>query len=740
MPRLTPVAMACAIAVALPLAAFAQTAEPASKDTQTITVTATKRVERLQDTPTAITALSGEKLEQLGVEKFADYVSLIPNLAQAGSGGAGVGTVVMRGLYTGSQQTTATTAFYLGESPFTASASLAISSISTPDPDLVNVQRVEVLKGPQGTLFGASSLGGLIRIIPALPDTSAFSGSVRLGLSKVSGGGEGGGARVSLNVPVTKDFGLLVSAFSRKDGGFTTNVKTGAKNQGETDASGGQVTGLFKVDRGWDISARVLSQDMTTRGAPRQDNVQISGTPITGERQYSAFDEPSTKVRYELVELSTDYQASMGTLTATVSRAKSRVSLHDDYTGPYGVVVARFLPAGFGLLGDISPSFTKSTAEIRFAAKRMGNLEALAGLFYTQEDNAYDTKISTVLANGAPAPAPFGNFLSGFTLADYREQAIFANATYYITNEFDIGGGLRYSKNKQAATKSSTGLLAGAASGLVTLFDSEDSTTTYQVTARWRLNRDLSTYARYATGYRPGGPQTNANPPPGAPLTFEPDTVANIEVGIKGAAMDRKLTFDASIYQIDWKNVQLNGLSGGALLVGNAGKAVIKGVEVQLQYNPTPAFSAGLSLGYNDAKLTEVGTAQAANLGAVAGDRLPNSPRLSAALYSDWRFPLGGMTGSLGATVRHQGDKPSSFSSPAALNLNYMMPAYTTMDLRAGLEWNRYSLRLRLDNAGDKNGYAGYATNRISPAQTTLPSNVSLIRPRTVSLTFGADF
>ena len=135
MPRFTPVAMACTMAVAFPSLALAQSAEPASKETQTITVTASKRVERLQDTPTAITALSGEKLEQLGVEKFADYVSLIPNLAQAGGGGAGVGTVVMRGLYTGSQQTTATTAFYLGESPFTASASLAISAISTPDPD-----------------------------------------------------------------------------------------------------------------------------------------------------------------------------------------------------------------------------------------------------------------------------------------------------------------------------------------------------------------------------------------------------------------------------------------------------------------------------------------------------------------------------------------------------------------------------------------------------------------------------
>jgi iron complex outermembrane receptor protein len=740
MPRLTPVAMACTMAVAFPSLALAQAAEPPSKETQTITVTASKRVERLQDTPTAITALSGEKLEQLGVEKFADYVSLIPNLAQANGGGAGAGTVVMRGLYTGSQQTTATTAFYLGESPFTASASLAISSISTPDPDLVNVQRVEVLKGPQGTLFGASSVGGLIRIIPALPDTSAFSGSIRLGLSKVSGGGEGGGARVSLNVPVTKDFGLLVSAFSRKDGGFTTNVKTGAKNQGETDASGGQVTALFKVDRGWDVTARVLSQEMTTRGAPRQDNVQARGTPVTGERQFSAFDEPSTKVRYELAELSTDYQASIGTLTATVSRAKSRVALHEDYTGPYGIVVASSLPAGFGLLGDIAPSFTKTTAEVRFAAKRMGNFEALAGLFYTQEDNTYDTRVSTVLANGTPAPAPFGNFLSGLTLADYREQAVFANATYYITNDFDIGAGLRHSKNEQIATISRAGLLAGAASGRVNVYESEESTTTYQLTARWRLDRDLSTYVRYATGYRPGGPQTNANPPPGTPLTFESDTVANVELGVKGVALDRKLSFDASVYQIDWKDVQLNGLSGGTLLVGNAGKAVVKGIEVQLTYNPTTAISVGAGLGYNDAKLTEVGTAQAANLGAVVGDRLPGSPRLSGAVYGDWRFPVAGMTGSVGATVRHQGDKPSSFSAPAALNRNYMMPAYTTVDLRASLEWNRYSLRLRLDNATDKNGYAGYGTNRISPAQTTLPSNVSLIRPRTVSLTFGADF
>jgi iron complex outermembrane recepter protein len=197
--------------------AAATTAAPADKaQTQVVEVTASKRRERLIDAPTAITAISNERLENLGVESFAGYASLVPNLGVALGSAPGTGAIVLRGLYTGPQQTTSTTAIYLGEAPFTSSGAFALGSFIVPDVDLFDVARVEVLKGPQGTLYGSTALGGLIRIVPRLPDTSVFGGNVKLGASKVSGGGDGYTGKVSLNVPISP--GLLavqVGAFSR---------------------------------------------------------------------------------------------------------------------------------------------------------------------------------------------------------------------------------------------------------------------------------------------------------------------------------------------------------------------------------------------------------------------------------------------------------------------------------------------------------------------------------------------
>ncbi len=750
-----PIALACALALTASSAgsgAWAQeatdrtadagdgSAGSASKDDadksklDTVYVSASKRRERLQDAPLALTAMSAETIDRLGVSKFTDYMTLVPNLTQAGN------TVVMRGLYTGSQQTTNTTAFYVGESPFSTSGTLAVGALVTPDPDLVDVARIEVLKGPQGTLYGASSLGGLIRIIPQEPDLTHFGGSVRLGVGKVTDGGDSHSARASLNIPLSDRIGLLVSAFDRKDGGAGTNTTTGHDHLGSVESKGGSISALAKLTSDWKVTLRLLSQQTETLGNYGQDNVQGTATPMTGERHYAAAIDAPTNSRYRLAELSTEYVTPAGTLTAALSGVKTRMQLTADYTGPYGPYVAAYLPAGFSILGDLDVNLkSKNGGEVRFSTVRMGNFEGVAGVFYTDEDNEYDTALSDHLASGAVAPAPFGNFLTSLVSSTYREQAAYVNGSYYIGSDFDIGAGVRYARNQQHAEIRRSGLLAGA-NTTPTVVDFSDASTTYQVTGRWRPSTELSTFLRYSTGYRPGGPQTNSNPPPGTPTTFKPDTVGNLELGVKGTALDRRLSFDASVYRIDWKDVQLNGLVGGTLLLANAGKARVNGFEAQMAYQLQGNVLIGANFGFNDAKLTDIGTATAAFLGAAAGDRLPGSPRVTAAAFGDWSFPVSGdITGSLGATLRYQGSKPSSFPG-SALNPSFMMPSYTMLDLRAAIEWSRYTLRLRLDNATDKLGYTTYSTNRVAPTQTALASNVGLTTPRTVSLTFGMDF
>ncbi len=189
-------------AYAQDLAEASSTADTADGD---IVVTASKREERLRDVPSAVTAISGKNLENLGVQSFRDYASLVPGLSQRDSGAPGLGTVILRGLNSGAQQLTNTTAYYIDDMPFTASGFVSSGSLVTPEPELAEIDRIEVLKGPQGTLYGASSLGGLIHLVTKKPDATAFSGSVRGELSAVEGGGTGYMLRGSVNVPIVRD-------------------------------------------------------------------------------------------------------------------------------------------------------------------------------------------------------------------------------------------------------------------------------------------------------------------------------------------------------------------------------------------------------------------------------------------------------------------------------------------------------------------------------------------------------
>ena len=737
--------------VLLPLAAIAQTSEtPGStakkgdvESLESVVVTSSKRSERLQDTPTSSTVLSAEKLENLNVQGFAGYAGLVPNLSHAGGTAPGFGTIVIRGLYTGPQQTTNTTAFYIGESPFSANGAFAIGSFVTPDPDLVDVARIEVLKGPQGTLYGANGLGGLIRIIPTLPNTETWSGSLRVGGSKTSGGGSGANGRLSVNMPIAPGLlGLQVSVFDRHEGGFTTNVRTGSNDLGALKSEGGAVTALLTPTTDLQFTLRTLEQSLRSDGPWAQDNLLASGTPAYGERQFSTFFDPKTKSDYELVEFTAQYETAAGTFTGAASHGRYNVLNQQDYTvyaALFQAAYCRTFPAAclpapdYNGLTNVNPSLSKKSGEVRFASKRFGPVEFLLGGFATREDSAYLIDIQGRTSGLAPAAAPYDNILASRNIGTYREKAVFGNVTYYITEAIDVTGGLRYARNKQNFHLSSTGLLGRASQDI----RSDDSATTYQATARWRPTSELSTYARFATGYRPGGPQNN----PAAPNpTFEPDKVKNYEVGVKGSALDRRFTFDAAVYHVDWRKIQLNALLNGIVIVGNAGKAHVDGFETQATYSHPSGVSVGGSFGYNRSILKEVGGTTATYIGAAVGDQLPGSPRVTASLFGDYRFPLfANVQGDLGATVRYQGSKHAGYSLPGTVSPDYVMPSYTTLDLRAIALWGRYTMRLGIDNVTDKNGIDSYSTLRVQATQN-VNSTAALIRPRFYYATLGVDF
>ena len=193
-----------------------------------VVVTATKQRETLQNTPVGLTVITSSRIRALGIKDFNDYMQYVPSLQISSEGGSGLGVPIIRGLYSGPEQTTSTVAVYLGDTPLTPSSAGFPGTLVMPDPNLADVRNIEVLKGPQGTLYGASSLGGLIRIVPAKPSFKHVSGEVGVSGSAVEGGGDGYGVHGWVNIPlIAHELALRVSAFDQLVPGFMTNVLIG---------------------------------------------------------------------------------------------------------------------------------------------------------------------------------------------------------------------------------------------------------------------------------------------------------------------------------------------------------------------------------------------------------------------------------------------------------------------------------------------------------------------------------
>src|ERR1700722_385624 len=240
----------------------------ADSDTlQEVIVTASKRTESIQEVPVAISVLSADTLDRQGVAQFSDYMALVPGLAQNSTGAAGHGLVVLRGLSTGEQQTASTVSYLIDDVPFTANSSLAIGSLLTPDPDLTDIERIEVLKGPQGTLYGASALGGLIKRVPNQPTPDSFYGDVHAGYSSVDHGGNGYSVRATLNMPIIQDMvSLRVSAYHRDYPGFMKNVSLNEDDTNRTETSGGKAILRIQPADNLDIRFTGLIQNLQADG------------------------------------------------------------------------------------------------------------------------------------------------------------------------------------------------------------------------------------------------------------------------------------------------------------------------------------------------------------------------------------------------------------------------------------------------------------------------------------------
>lgn len=730
----------------------------ASNSNEDIVVTASRRSERLRDVPSSITALDGATLEKLGARDASSYLALVPGVSLRDFGTPGEGTLIIRGLNSGSQQLTNTAATYIDDAPFSSSGYLSVGALLTPDPDIADLDRIEVLKGPQGTLYGANSLGGLVRIISKRPELTTFSGTGEIEGSTTDGGADSYLIHGSVNVPIVNDqLAIRVNGVYRRIGGFVDNVATGDKDANWSTIKGGRASLRWKPAQNLTIDLGGMLQDIHNNGASVQQDVSGTLTPLYGRYKYSSLLDTPSNLKYRLGTASVDYDMGAVSIIGTGSYAQYRTDLPADYSTSYlpylrlaSPLYAAALPADGLLLGNTSPNMNKWTGEIRAVSRRLGPVEFVAGGFYTDERSVYNTTVTAKDANGQNLS---GNFLTGVPLANllittttshYKEIAGFLNGTFYITDNFDVGGGVRLAHNSESAVLGGPGAVTFYVPRATTDYHFKDTVATYLATVRYRPTSHISLYARAASGYRPGGPQTNSQafdadgrPLPGVQGFINPDTTWNYEGGIK--ASFGKFSIDASGYHIDWKNIQLNSLYGGTVLGANGGDARVNGFELAMTARPGRYTTFSANVGYTDARMTKVDPSVQAYLGVVKGDRLPLTPTWTVNLIGDQIIPLSDtMKGDIGATVHFRADMPSSFPG-ATSDPNIQIPSLATVDLRAGVTFGRFGVQVRADNVFNAYGFSSASTPRLYAGQQ-VPTGITVIRPRTLSLAITAGF
>lgn len=437
-------------------------------DTADIVVTAQKRSERLLDVPASVTALSSDTLLARGAVRFEDYQAYIPGLSTTAVA-PGYNQINIRGVTTGANQLSATVGTYFDESPTNSSTAAAIGNRLTPDPDLLDIARVEVLRGPQGTLYGANALGGVVKYVFVAPELSEVHGQAQVGVSTVAHGETGYVARAAIGAPIVRDtLGVRVSGFYTRDPGFIDNVATGEKDVDTSTNWGGRAALLWRASDWLTATASALYQKRDTQGFPSETVSSTTLEPGAGEYRQPVLTDEFVRTRYQLYNLTLDADLGFANLVSATSYGRQQVDLAFDYSPNLGTVLGLIGIPGVPFVSlPIDNDVKKFTQELRLSSPTGQTLEYILGGYFTHERSRSFNGGTAFLASGEPAPAPI-NPLQVVDLRNrYREFAIFANGTLNFNERFSVQAGGRWSRNNQRSTEPLEGLLFGPLAGTV---------------------------------------------------------------------------------------------------------------------------------------------------------------------------------------------------------------------------------------------------------------------------------
>lgn len=699
-----------------------------------IVVTAQKRKASLQDTAMSISTITKEEIEQKSLVSFDDYIRYVPGVSLHNSNLSN--QIIVRGLAT-SPFEQATVATYLGEVPLTSPIQLGAVN----DAKLVDMERVEVLRGPQGTLFGSGSLGGAVRNIPAAPSFDGVEGVLDIGFGAMAHSNDPSNKVVGvLNLPLLDDTLALRTAVYRFDKGGYIDLVSNSTIEGHAETVG--TTVRLADDRGGQaiysgIRASLLWQPSERMSATlmlgtQEQEVKVPSTFVTrdtGKYVFSSlnYDQQPTSNEFDFANLVVEYDLDWASITAVITDIDGENLI--DLDGSY-----------FGLLTKTVQETNKegSTQELRLSSVGNGPFQYLFGIYHEEYDGVQTNNSDWIgdpeVIEGLGRINPRRRITIN---GDVEQTAFFGEMSYSVNSSWNLTvGGRWYDFDREDST-----LFLNGPTGVVindgTALSTNEQDSLFKTNVSYTPTDDIHLYAQWSQGFRLGQGQslpdsetcdvdgdgildtTNARLDP----EVASDGTDNFELGGKFAFLDDRLMLNATIFQVDWTDIPVfvfetsdlcNG-TANSRITANGGEAQSKGVELDGHYFLTQNLKVSLSLAYVDAKLTSDSSA------GESGDRLPLSPRVNGSVGVRYDFDMSGYDTFMRADYSYVGDYSGR------LNSDQVAGDFGKFDMRAGITLNQFNIEL-------------YGTNLIGEDELTrssgFSSDTSAVRlaPRTLGI------
>lgn len=723
----------------------------AGTELEEIVVTASKREEKLQSVPQTITAFTDQSIKDVGAQDFSGLINSMAGVelrsVQSGQGGVtirGVAEMNISNLFGG---TGSATGLYLDEIPLTSAGFF-------PDVSSFDMARVEVLKGPQGTLFGEGSLAGTVRLVSNQPDAAKFGAAADLTYSSTDSGGDNQIYNGMINVPLVSDkLALRVVGFHKDLAGFidTRDASTGhiTKDTNDDQSEGGRVALLFTPsDRlSVSLSALISNADRGARNRATEDYVGTLSVPEKTQDDIRAYN-GTLRFGFDAADLvvTTSY------FTRDVDSIIDQGGLVPTVNFVFGLFGIDFPVTGVFINQQVSTDTL--AAEARLVSNGNGPFKWTVGAFYKDLDSKY-----SLVSDGVPTvPVQIwegiSQYITGGALtidqgfftggkASNKQLAAFGEVSYDFTDHWQVIAGGRIFDEKRKSTTSYGGvfplLTGGPPPGTS---DSKGDSTIFnpRLSVRYTFSDSAMAYFTYSRGFRSGGQNDLFALVPGGTQDFQPEKLTNYELGAKTAWLEGRMVLNAAAFYLDWKDLQAvtaEGPGGVGETIGNIGSASSKGIDAELHVLPVDGLDLSLAATLLKAETDETvyvpDSSGGSSIAVPKGTRIPRTAEHTLSVSGSYRFPItDSLNGFARASYAYVGDSIAALTRP-----DDKVPSHDTVDLRAGIEgghWSAYVFAENLTNSKI------YLMKESFPDPVTGQDQYYFGRPRTIGINVRVSY